>query len=102
MRGLLWFLRPWTLARLGSALPIPMLLVAISAFELRISGRLTSNISRSLFWEHIQSIFGISNGNSGVAGAAEGALLRIWWTRLYDPLTSDSVTMITAWVIAFG
>jgi len=90
-------LRPRTLVRMGTALPILMLLLAvISAFDLRISGRLTSNISPDFFWEHIQSIFGIAVGGSGLAEAAGGVSLRMgWWIRLYDLLTADAVTMIT-------
>jgi len=78
------------------------LLAAITAFELRITGRLSSEISIDFFVDHILSIVGISSGeHAGVAEAAEGVSLRMgWWMRLYDLLTSDAVTLMTG--LGFG
>jgi hypothetical protein len=71
-----------------------VLLIVITAFDLRISGRLTSEISLSFFWDHILSSFGIGTGD--LAGAAQGVDMRLgWWNRLYDKLTADEVTLIT-------
>ncbi len=96
--GLLLIVRPRALGGLGLAIPLLLsLLIVIAAFDLRISGRLTSEISLSFFWDHIQSIFGVgADGQGGVAEAAAGVPLRLrWWDRLYDQLTADAVTLIT-------
>jgi hypothetical protein len=93
--GLLLIFRPRALSGLVLAIPVFFLiLVVISAFELRISGRLTTEISLSFFMDHILSSFGIGKG--AVAAAADGVDLRLgWWNRLYDRLTADEVTLIT-------
>jgi hypothetical protein len=96
--ALLLILRPRALSGLGLAIPIFFsILIIISAFDLRISGRLTSALSLSFFWDHIQSIVGIhEKAHGGVASAADGVSLRMgWWNRLYDQLTADEVTLIT-------
>lgn len=98
LAGLLLIIRPRALGGLGLALPLLLsLLIVITAFDLRISGRLTSEISPSFFLDHIQSIFGIgADGQGGVAEAAAGVPLRLrWWDHLYDRLTADAVTLIT-------
>jgi hypothetical protein len=96
LAGLLLVLRPRALGPLGLAIPLLfLLLVVITAFDLRISGRLTSQISLSFFWDHIQSSFGIATERT-VAAAAEGVDMRIgWWNHLYDQLTVDEVTLLT-------
>jgi O-antigen ligase len=93
---LMFIARPRALNRLGFALPVLfLLLVVIAAFDLEVSGRLTSKISVSFFLEHIESIFGVASGHGGLADAAEGVTLRWrWWDRLYDELTRDAPTMI--------
>jgi hypothetical protein len=100
---LLWIVRPRILGRLSLAVPIMVfLLAAITAFEIRITGRLSSEISIDFFIDHILSIVGISSGGyTGVAEAADGVALRMgWWMRLYDLLTSDAVTLMTG--LGFG
>src|SRR3546814_9073044 len=62
--GLLLFVRPRAIRRLTVAFPLLLfLLLVIAAFDIRISGRLTSEISLSFFWDHILAIAGI--GASG-------------------------------------
>jgi hypothetical protein len=97
MAVLLWLVRPRNLMRMGAAVPVLLLLlVVISAFELRVAGRLTSDVSIDFFVDHIQAMVGIGHGNGGVAEAAEGVSLRMgWWNRLYDLLTRDMVTLLT-------
>jgi hypothetical protein len=93
--GLMLVCRPRALRPLFFAIPLLVaLLIVITAFDLRISGRLTTDISLSFFWDHILSIFGIGEGT--FAAAAGGVDLRLgWWDRLYDQLTADEVTLIT-------
>lgn len=101
--ALLWLVRPRTLGRLALALPVLFfLLLVISAFDLRISGRLTSEVSLDFFVDHILAIFGVgADGRNGVAEAASGVSLRLrWWTRLYEQLTADPVVLITG--LGFG
>ncbi len=95
LAGLLLVLRPRALGPLGLAIPLLLfLLMVITAFDLRISGRLTSEISLSFFWDHILSSFGVGKGD--LAGAAQGVDMRVgWWNRIYDQLTADEVTLIT-------
>jgi O-antigen ligase len=98
LAGLLLIVRPRTLGRLGSAIPVLLLLLLIiTAFDIRISGRLTSEISLSFFWNHVQAIFGIgAAGQGAVAEAAGGVPLRLqWWQRIYEQLTADPVTLLT-------
>jgi hypothetical protein len=99
--GLLLLLcRPRALSPLVFAIPLLfMLLLVIEAFDLRVSGRLTTDISFTFFWDHILSSFGIGKGS--LEAAAAGVDLRLgWWTRLYDQLTSDEVTLLTG--LGFG
>jgi hypothetical protein len=98
LTALLLIVRPEALRGLGLAIPILFsLLIVITAFDVRVSGRLTSDISLSFFWDHIQAIFGIgAEGRGGLADAASGVALRLgWWERLYDQLTADAATLIT-------
>jgi hypothetical protein len=103
LAGLMLIVRPRALNGLGLAVPVLLaLLVVISAFDLRIAGRLTTHISLSFFWDHLQSIVGIgADGHGGLASAAEGVDLRLgWWTRIYDQMTSDAVKLIAG--LGFG
>jgi hypothetical protein len=100
--GLMLMCRPRALRPLVSVIPLLLgLLVVITAFDLRLSGRLTTEISLSFFVDHFLSIFGISNGQEGVGAAASGVDMRWrWWYRLYDQLTSDELTLLTG--LGFG
>ncbi|MEA2918652.1 MAG: hypothetical protein QOJ15_10733 [Bradyrhizobium sp.] len=103
LAALLWFAQPATLGRLSLAIPILVALLAvISAFDIRVSGRLSSELSFSFFWDHILSIFGIrSGGHDGLSEAADGVALRMgWWKRLYDQLTADPATLLAG--LGFG
>jgi hypothetical protein len=98
---LLLLVRPRALRHLASTFPVLcVLLLFVAAFEIRISGRLSSEISWSFLWEHVQSIFGIGSKGS-VADAAGGVSLRLgWWIRLYNELTADLATLISG--LGFG
>lgn len=103
LAALLWIVRPRILGRLSLAVPILIfVLAALTAFEIRVTGRLSSDISIDFFVDHILSIVGISSGEHvGVAEAADGVTLRMgWWMRLYDLLTSDAVTLMSG--LGFG
>jgi hypothetical protein len=97
LAGLMLVCRPRALRPLALAIPLLIvLLIVITATGLQVSGRMTTQISLSFFWDHFLSGFGISNGEAGVTAAASGVDLRLsWWTRLYDKLTADEVTLIT-------
>jgi hypothetical protein len=93
--GLMLACRPRALGPMVFVIPLLLFLVlVITAFDLRVSGRLTTEISLSFFWDHILSIVGIGEGS--LAASAAGVDLRLnWWYRLYDQLTADAVTLIT-------
>ena len=86
--GLMFVFRPRALRLLGIAIPLLLvLLIVFAAFDLRIAGRLTQQISLSFFWDHLLSIFGTGQGS--LASSAEGVDLRLgWWKRLYEKLTA--------------
>ena len=95
---LLFFVRPAALRAFGLSIPILFgVLLFISVFEFRISGRLGSEISFAFLWNHVQAIFGVAEKSAGgIAEAASGVSLRFgWWLRLYRELTSDSATLLT-------
>lgn len=97
LAALLLYVQPRALGRLGITLPVMgFLLLVIAAFDFRISGRLTSEISLSFFMDHLLAIVGIgAEGQGNVADAAEGVSLRLhWWTRLYEQLTDDPIALI--------
>jgi hypothetical protein len=95
LAGLMLVCRPRALSQLAVGIPLLfVLLIVITAFDLRVTGRLTSEISLSFFWDHILSSFGVGTGD--LAGAAQGVDMRFgWWTRIYDKLTADEVTLMT-------
>jgi hypothetical protein len=95
LAGLMLVLRPRALGPLSLAIPLLfLLLMVVTAFDFPISGRLTSEISLSFFWDHILSSFGVGTGD--LAAAATGVDMRVgWWNHIYDQLTADEVTLIT-------
>lgn len=99
--ALLLWVRPTALRRFGSTIPIfAVLLAIVGSLELRVSGRLSSEISFDFLWNHVLTIFGI--GSTGSLGeAASGVSLRFhWWLRLYHELTDDPVTLLSG--LGFG
>ncbi|WP_366132461.1 O-antigen ligase family protein [uncultured Ferrovibrio sp.] len=97
LAALLLYVRPRALSRLGITLPLlGFALLVITAFDIRISGRLTSEISLSFFLDHLLAIVGIGTDEQGaIADAASGVPLRLhWWTRIYEQLTSDPIALI--------
>ena len=101
LTGLLLLVRPRALGRLASTVPLFCILLAlISAFNLRISGRLSSEIGWAFIFDHLQAVFGIGTKGS-IGEAASGVSLRFgWWLRLYDQLTSDMATLVSG--LGFG
>ena len=101
---LLLAFRPKALKSFALTVPLTLLLVGIvSAFELRVSGRLT-DISLDFLIDHIKAITGAGadrggTGDSaavGAAAAAAGVSLRYgWWERIYHHLTEDGVTLLS-------
>lgn len=105
MTTLLVIVRPAALGILALAVPVlAFLLLVIVAFDIRVSGRLSSEISFSFLWDHVQAIFGkaeTETTHDGIADAASGVSLRLrWWLRLYGELTSDAATLLTG--LGFG
>jgi hypothetical protein len=79
---------------------VPIVIVSvllISTFGLRISGRLSDEVSLSFFADHLAAIFGISSGDDDViAAAASGVGQRLeWWTDIYHRLSADLATLLT-------
>lgn len=101
LAALMLVFRPSALRRLGFAIPVLCFAVTIATvFEIRVAGRLSSEISWSFLWDHVQSIFGVGS-KGGVGEAAAGVPLRLgWWLRLYQELTSDPVALVSG--LGFG
>jgi hypothetical protein len=79
---------------------VPIVIVVImliSTFGLKVSGRLNDEVSLSFFADHLEAIFGISNGSDqALADAASGVDQRLeWWKDIYDRLSVDPATMLT-------
>lgn len=79
---------------------VPVVVVSvmlISTFGLKISGRLSDEVSLSFFADHLEAIFGVSNGSDQVLdAAASGVDQRLeWWRDIYDRLSADPATMLT-------
>jgi hypothetical protein len=90
--------RPKSLGRFGMVIPIMFILVGtITAFDIKIPGRLTENVSFTFFIHHLEAIGGISQADEpGVAAAASGVPLRLdWWTNILEQETVDPVKLIT-------
>jgi hypothetical protein len=68
----------------------------ITAFNIKIPGRLTENVSFSFFIHHFEAIGGISDGDeSGIDSAAAGVSLRHgWWTNILEQEAADPVALI--------
>jgi len=92
------FFRPKSLGRFGILIPIMFIVVGtISAFNIKIPGRLTENISFSFFIHHFEAIGGLSEGDEqGLASAASGVPLRTdWWKTIIAVEAADPVALIT-------
>jgi hypothetical protein len=91
--------RPQALGKMTLAIPAVLLALGLlAAFQIRVPGALTSEVSVSFLADHFASIFGIGSesGESGVSAAARGVDLRLhWWINLYDRLTDDAVDLLT-------
>jgi O-antigen ligase/polysaccharide polymerase Wzy-like membrane protein len=90
--------RPKSFGRFGMVIPIMFIAVGtMTAFDVRIPGRLTENISFSFYIQHLEAVVGISEGDhQGVASAASGVPLRLdWWTKMLEQEAADPVTLIT-------
>jgi hypothetical protein len=72
-------------------------LIAIETLELRVPGRLTSQVSLSFFVDHVAAMVGISDGsNAAISAAASGVDQRMqWWTDLFERVTVDPPTLLT-------
>jgi len=92
------FFRPKSLGRFGILIPILFMVVGtITAFDIKIPGRLTEKVSFSFFIHHFEAIGGISQTDEpGLAAAASGVPLRLeWWTNILEQLTADPVALLT-------
>jgi hypothetical protein len=79
---------------------VPIVVVAvllISTLGLKISGRLSDEVSLSFYADHLAAMFGVSNGDDeAIAGAAAGVGQRLeWWRDIYERLSADPATMLT-------
>lgn len=71
---------------------LAIILLAISAFDIQIIGRLGQSVSYDFLIKHFLTIGGVEN--QGVEGAAAGVDLRLsWWSMLYDQWASNIQTV---------
>jgi O-antigen ligase len=77
---------------------VPVFILAVGIlmqFEVKIPGRLSSEISFEFFADHVAAIFGAA-GSEELAGAAEGVQQRLgWWQDVFDRLLVDPVRTFT-------
>jgi hypothetical protein len=94
---ILGLFRPKSLGRFGILVPIMFIVVGtITAFNIKIAGRLTENVSFSFFIHHFEAIGGISEGDEHLDAAASGVPLRRgWWTNILEQEAADPVALIT-------
>lgn len=100
---LMWGLRRAAIRPLLSFAPLLIVvLFAIETLEIRVPGRLTSQVSLSFFIDHVAAMVGISDGrNDAISAAASGVDQRMqWWTDLYERVTADTTTLLTG--LGFG
>jgi hypothetical protein len=90
--------RPKSLGGFGIIMPIMFIVLGtITAFDIKIPGRLTNEVSFSFIIKHIEAIGGIAEGSDeAMAGAASGVPQRTgWWTNILEQESADPVTFIT-------
>jgi hypothetical protein len=95
---LLGLFRPKSLSKFAILIPIMFIVVGtITAFNIKIPGTLTENVSFSFFLHHFEAIGGVSEGDEpGVAAAASGVSLRHgWWANILEQEAADPVVLIT-------
>lgn len=92
------FFRRKSVGRFGVVVAIMFIVVGtITAFNIKIPGRLTDQFSFSFVIKHVEAIGGIAEGNDeGLAGAASGVPQRLdWWTDILEQEAADAVAFIT-------
>ena len=90
--------RPKSLSKFVILIPFMFIVVGtITAFNIKIPGHLTQNISFSFFIHHFETIGGTSQGDGqGLDAAAAGVPLRVgWWTNILEQEAADPVALIT-------
>jgi hypothetical protein len=90
--------RPKGLGKFAMVLPILFIILGIiTAFEIKIPGRLTDKVSFSFIIAHIEAVGGTAEGDEeGIAGAASGVPQRLgWWTNILEQEWADPVKFIT-------
>jgi hypothetical protein len=90
--------RPKSLSKFVILIPFMFIVVGtITAFNIKIPGHITQNISFSFFIRHFETIGGISQGDEqGLEAAASGVPLRVgWWTTILEQEAADPVALIT-------
>lgn len=95
--GVMALFRAKLVGRILAMIPVFIAAVLlISALGLKVSGRLSEDVSLSFFAEHIGAIFGVSDrSNEAIADAASGVDERLtWWTNILHQLTADPVTFL--------
>lgn len=84
--------------RFGAVLPIMIFVVGtITAFDIKIPGRLTDQFSFSFALKHLEAIGGIAEtDDQGLSAAASGVPQRLdWWTNILEKEWADPVKLIT-------
>jgi hypothetical protein len=95
--GVMGLFRAKLVGRILAMVPVFIAAVLIiSALGLKVSGRLSQEVSLSFFAEHIAAVFGIADrSNAAIADAASGVDERLtWWTNIFHQLTADPVTFL--------
>jgi O-antigen ligase len=90
--------RPKSLSKFIILIPFMFIVVGtITAFNIKVPGHLTQNVSFSFFLHHFEAMGGISQADEqGLDAAAAGVPLRLgWWTNILEQEAADPVALIT-------
>ena len=87
-----------SIGRFGAILPIMIVVVGtITAFDIKIPGRLTDQFSFSFALKHFEAIGGIADADDqSLTSAASGVPQRLdWWKNILEEEWADPVKLVT-------
>jgi hypothetical protein len=87
-----------SVGRFGMVIPIMFIVLGIiTAFNIKVPGKLTDKVSFSFIIQQLETIGGMAQGGEeGLNASATGVPLRLgWWTNILEQESADAVALIT-------